>query len=187
MSELLFFILTYPARSSSRSHSCTGNSSSISSVKTHSSSSRSRSCTGNSSSNSSEDNDIPQTESGLHSPRPIHLRQTRRLLLRLPAREVTTQSNGLCTQVPCDCQYIERNNASLATSPEFLLTASHVLVVWRYDLDFTRQKSGYYGPDRSRPRDDGTMDTGGQMEAYAILSWLSVNASLSYLLRGQLR
>ena len=25
------------------------------------------------------------------------------------------------------------------------------------------------------------------MEAYAILSWLSVNASLSYLLRGQLR
>ena len=29
--------------------------------------------------------------------------------------------------------------------------------------------------------------TGGQMEAYAILSWLSVNASLSYLLRGQLR
>ena len=28
--------------------------------------------------------------------------------------------------------------------------------------------------------------TGGQMEAYAILScWLSVNASLSYLLRGQ--
>ena len=29
--------------------------------------------------------------------------------------------------------------------------------------------------------------TGGKMEAYAILSWLSVNASLSYLLRGQLR
>ena len=27
--------------------------------------------------------------------------------------------------------------------------------------------------------------TGGQMEAYAILSWLSVNESLSYLLRGQ--
>ena len=29
--------------------------------------------------------------------------------------------------------------------------------------------------------------TGGQMEAYAILGWLSVNASLCYLLRGQLR
>ena len=29
--------------------------------------------------------------------------------------------------------------------------------------------------------------TGGQMEGYAILSWLSVNASLSDLLRGQLR
>ena len=29
--------------------------------------------------------------------------------------------------------------------------------------------------------------TGGLMEAYAILSWLSVNASLRYLLRGQLR
>ena len=29
--------------------------------------------------------------------------------------------------------------------------------------------------------------TGGQMEVYAILSWLTVNASLSYLLRGQLR
>ena len=29
--------------------------------------------------------------------------------------------------------------------------------------------------------------TGGQMEVNAILSWLSVNASLSYLLRGQLR
>ena len=28
---------------------------------------------------------------------------------------------------------------------------------------------------------------GGLMEVYAILSWLSVNASLSYLLRGQLR
>ena len=28
---------------------------------------------------------------------------------------------------------------------------------------------------------------GGQMEVYAILSWLSVNVSLSYLLRGQLR
>ena len=41
------------------------------------------------------------------------------------------------------------------------MTASHFLVVGsrrnvsRYDLDFTRQKSGYYGPDRSRPRDDG--------------------------------
>ena len=29
--------------------------------------------------------------------------------------------------------------------------------------------------------------TGELMEAYAILSWLSVNASLSYMLRGQLR
>ena len=42
----------------------------------------------------------------------------------------------------------------LITSPEFLLTASYRLVVWRYELDFTRQKSGYYGPALSRPRDE---------------------------------
>ena len=30
-------------------------------------------------------------------------------------------------------------------------------------------------------------ERGGKVDAYAILSWLSVNASLSYLLRGQLR
>ena len=32
---------------------------------------------------------------------------------------------------------------------------------------------------------NGTMHRRGQMEAYAILSWLSVHASFSYLLRGQ--
>ena len=50
--------------------------------------------------------------------------------------------------------YIELREHELA-SPEFLLTATHFLVVWRYDPDFTRQKAGGYGPDRSRPRNDG--------------------------------
>ena len=58
----------------------------------------------------------------------------------------------------CMVSTIDRDQYML-TSPEFLLTASHVLAVWRYALDFTRQKSGYYGPDRCRPRDDGLKHT----------------------------